>query len=132
MTKVLHLGKRGYLSLATNFPEIMEEISNTKRLLNSFNKGRRNIWRYRDTILNYNSGIPVFIKVEPSSAQTQNSREKETIIRLSQKSKPYGKSELDEIILRAYNSIHIQKICKAWENDPSVVENISDEVIEVI
>ena len=61
--KVLHLGNQGYLSLATNFPEIMEEISNIKRLLNSFNKGRRKIWRHRDKILNYNSGKPAFIKI---------------------------------------------------------------------
>ena len=64
----------------------MEEISNIKRLLNSFNKGRQNIWRYKDTILNYNSGKPVFIRMKPPSAQTQNFREEDTIIRLSKKS----------------------------------------------
>ena len=42
--KELDLGNQGYLNLAANFPEIMKEISNIKQLINSFNKGRRNIW----------------------------------------------------------------------------------------
>ena len=39
---------------------------------------------------------------------------------------------MDEICLRAYNSIYIQGICKTWKDDPDALENLSDEVIEVI
>ena len=54
--KELNLGNQGYLNLATNFPEIMDEISLIKWLINSFNKGRKNLWRYKDSISSYNSG----------------------------------------------------------------------------
>ena len=48
------------------------------------------------------------------------------------KSNPYGKLELEEICLRAYASVHIQEFCKEWENNPSIIENIENEVTEVI
>ena len=62
--KILNLGHQGYLSLATNFPEIMTEITTIKQLISSFNMGRVKIWSHRDTIKNYNSGKPTIAKVK--------------------------------------------------------------------
>ena len=90
------------------------------------------IWQYRDTILNHHSGKPIFLQVKCPSGRSPSTKEGDTIIRLKRKSNPYGKQELDEISLRAYTSIHIQEIFKEWENDPSIVENMSDEAIKVI
>ena len=59
----------------------------------------------------------------------EDSRENETIVRLSKKSKP---DEFDEICLRSYNSTHIEELCQHWKKDPNILNDLSDEVIEVI
>ena len=106
----------------------MEEITTIKRLLNSFNKGRIKIWSHKDTIQNYNSGKPTVIKIKLE----ENLRENETKVSLSKKSKAYGEDEFDEICFRSYNSTHIQELCETWKKDPNILNDLSDEVIEVI
>lgn len=80
--KELNLGNQGYLNTAANFPEILEEISKITHLLKSFNKWRKNIWKYKDTILNHYSGKPVFLQVKCPNSQVSNTKDGDTIIRL--------------------------------------------------
>ena len=97
--KKLHLGNHGYLNLAINYPEIMKEITIIKQLIKSFNKGRANIQKFRDLIINHNIRKPDFIPFKPPSALEKPPSMSETIERLSGKTSPYGKEEFKEISL---------------------------------
>ena len=65
--KELDLGNQGYLTMATNFPEISRNLFKISKLLKSFNASRQNLWKLRDAIKNFNLGKPNFVNIKDSS-----------------------------------------------------------------
>ena len=55
--KIVHSGKYGYLNMAINYQEILEETKLIKQLVKSFNISGKKIWKYRDAVFNYNKTI---------------------------------------------------------------------------
>ena len=67
--KKVHSGNYGYLNLAVNYPEIMEEIALIKQLVKSFNESRYNMWKHRILILNHRKDKIEYIDLKPDSSK---------------------------------------------------------------
>ena len=90
------------------------------------------MWKYRDTIKNFNLGKPTFVKTKDEKNLTVNPSKAETISRLARKSNPYGKLELDEISHRSYSSPIIQEFCEKWEPGYEMIEDLDNDVTEAL
>ena len=110
----------------------MREITIIKQLIKSFNKGRANLWQFKDLIANHNIRKPDLIPVKPPSTMEKPPSLSETITRLSSKASPYSKEEFKEISLKAFFSLHVRELFTSWETNPESIEDLSDAVNEVI
>ena len=70
--KELDPGNQGYLTMATNFPEISRKLFKISKLLKSFNASRHNLWKFKDTIKTFNLGKPTFVNVKDEKNATIN------------------------------------------------------------
>ena len=110
----------------------MKEITIIKQLIKSFNKGRANIWKFKDLIINHNIRKPDFIPFKPPSALEKPPSMSDTVARLSGKASSYGKEEFKEISSKAFFSSHVRELFTTWETNPDSIEDLSDAVNEVI
>ena len=94
--KKVHSGHFGYLNAAIHHTEIMDETKLIKQLVRKFNKGRANIWKYKDLILCYNKRKPSYInyKQVPFRKPLKISN---TILNLTRKVNPFNKEEFEAI-----------------------------------
>ena len=102
--KELKLGNRGYINMTINFPEISEELTNVKKLINRFNIARRNLWKFKDVIKKFRVDSHRAMSFKYENNPTPESRKEKVVTRLENKSPPYGALKLNEISLRAYSS----------------------------
>ena len=126
------MGKHGFVDMIINFQEISNELANVKELINKFNRTRRNLWKFKDTIEKFNVGKPKFVKQKEKKAYGQDVRREDTGSRLRDKSPPYGKTELDAICLRAFSTDPVRNFCRRWEKNHDIIEDIELDVIEVL
>ena len=110
----------------------MDETKLIKKLVRKFNRGRANIWKYKDLILSFNKRKPNYInyKQTPFRKPVELSN---TIVNLTRKINPYNKEEFQIISNRTFLSIHIREVLNEWEHNqdsPIVLTEAANEVID--
>ena len=121
VNKILHTGKKGYFNLATNYPQLWDEIEKLKEAINTFNISRSNLKEYRNKIKNQLSieelgkgTIKDDIKVETN--RDDQAREDSPMLKKLRSKISYSKTEFEQMSIEAFKLDPIKEMMEIWED----------------
>ena len=114
--KILHTGKKGYFNLATNYPQLWEEIEKLREAINTFNISRSNLKDYKNKI---KSQLPI---EELSKGTIKDNIKIETT--RDDQTRDHPK------IIGWNNNKLIHRISENWKDRKNIEEKLTDEAIK--
>ena len=138
--KIIRIGKRGYLNIASNHPLLWKEIEKVKHLTRILNISRKNLETFKEEIKNQKpieeltKGIikdPINIEYEKD--ETPSYKDTSPTIQRLKKNYTYSKSEFKKMSIDAFKLEPTQNVLKNWEASNKMdIPKKADEVLENI